>query len=276
MLLAALQQEAEFGAWKSLDGLKLRFGLGASVSTGKIGDATVQIAQPNTYMNESGRPAATIARRHQLPLSRILVVHDDLDLAVGRVKLKRGGSSGGHRGINSCEECLAGRDFWRLRIGIGRPANKADVPDFVLEQFDASDAVLLDRCLRQIVGALPLLLGAKEGEITQASSSAFLNAVARPLPTAATAAASDAAPAGASAGAGASGPTDAGASGPAAAPAAAASEVLAEPPPLSSGISHLVASIATSEPEHEAASKPNDDEPKPPKRSRSGAERDST
>ena len=76
MLLATLQDgPGEFGAWKNLDG--------ASGSTGKIGDATIQIAQPNTYMNLSGRPAAAIARRHQLPLSRILVVHDDLDLAVG-------------------------------------------------------------------------------------------------------------------------------------------------------------------------------------------------
>ena len=91
---------------------------------------------------------AKLARKHSLPSSRILVCHDDLDLDLGKMKLKLGGSAGGHRGVLSCEQSLACKDFWRLRIGIGRPARKEDVPDYVLEPFAAKECAELPTASR--------------------------------------------------------------------------------------------------------------------------------
>ena len=90
LLESILAGRPAFSSWRRSDG--------AWVAAGTLGAAAVVVAQPMTPMNLSGRAAAAIARRHALPISRILVVHDDLDLAVGRIKLKCGGSGGGHRG----------------------------------------------------------------------------------------------------------------------------------------------------------------------------------
>ena len=176
LLESILAVRPAFSSWRRSDG--------AWVAAGTLGAAAVVVAQPMTPMNLSGRAAAAIARRHALPISRILVVHDDLDLAVGRIKLKCGGSGGGHRGVSSCEYNLGGPEFWRLRVGIGRPANQADVASYVLEDFGPADAATLDGRLRQVVGCLPLLLD-ETHTISAKSSSSFLNALARPLPPAA-------------------------------------------------------------------------------------------
>ena len=96
----------------------------------------------------------------------------------GRVKVKHGGSSSGHRGVDSCEAALRGGAFWRVRLGIGRPADRADVPDFVLESVTASEAAAMN--LARVAAALPTLLVA-EG-VTQASSSCFMNLLSRPAP----------------------------------------------------------------------------------------------
>ncbi len=201
-------------------------------------------------------------------------MHDDLDLAVGRVKLKHGGSSGGHRGVSSCEYNLGTADFWRLRVGIGRPARQADVPDFVLEDF-GRDAAAIDEKLRQVGGNLPLLLGGEAHEISPATSSAFLNALARTATAAAPAVVpagrrkqqsaagpSSAAPAAADAGDGSAAPA---AAPPAAAPLAAAPADAAagepQPPPVRSGVSDLLGSLSAKD----------DGEAPPPKRTRSGS-----
>ena len=126
---------------------------------------------------------ARLARRCRLAAERVLVLHDDLDLAPGRVRVKLGGSSGGHRGVASCEEWLRA-PFWRLRVGIGRPASRADVASFVLEPFSAAE--LAEIPLGAIAEHLPLLLGAGGGSlppdgaggISHATCSAFLNALA--------------------------------------------------------------------------------------------------
>ena len=178
LLESILAGRPAFSNWRRSDG--------AWVAAGALGAAAVVVAQPMTPMNLSGRAAAALARRHALPLSRILVVHDDLDLAVGRVKLKCGGSGGGHRGVSSCEYNLGGSEFWRLRVGIGRPANQADVASYVLEDFAPADAATVEGRLRQVVGCLPMLLDDTHA-ISAKSSSSFLNALARPLPPAAAA-----------------------------------------------------------------------------------------
>jgi hypothetical protein len=90
-------------------------------------------------MNLSGKGVAKLATRNDCSPARVVIVHDDLDLQCGRLKIKQGGSSGGHKGIDSCTACLRSADFHRLRIGIGRPARKEDVPDFVLEPFTSAE-----------------------------------------------------------------------------------------------------------------------------------------
>lgn len=127
MLLEQLVQLGDFGSWHRSEG--------ALVASGKLGGAGVVLVRPLACMNVSGGCVARIARKFGLSPASILVCHDDLDLRIGKLKLKCGGSASGHRGVLSCEESLCTKEFWRLRIGIGRPACRDDVPDFVLETF---------------------------------------------------------------------------------------------------------------------------------------------
>jgi PTH1 family peptidyl-tRNA hydrolase len=90
------------------------------------------LLKPATYMNESGRSVGAFLRFHRLEPRQMLVVHDELDLPPGTVKLKFGGGTGGHNGLRDIDEVLGTRDFWRLRIGIGHPGHKDAVADFVL------------------------------------------------------------------------------------------------------------------------------------------------
>ena len=264
LLESILAGRPAFSSWRRSDG--------AWVAAGTLGAAAVVVAQPMTPMNLSGRAAAALARRHALPLSRILVVHDDLDLAVGRVKLKCGGSGGGHRGVSSCEYNLGGSEFWRLRVGIGRPANQADVASYVLEDFAPADAATVEGRLRQVVGCLPILLDDTHA-ISAKSSSSFLNALTRPLPPAA----ANTASANATADASANATADATAAPPAAAATAEAggggggggggeSESEAQPPPVTTGISRELDSLRTSGEDHAE----RDSDAPLPKRSRSG------
>lgn len=100
----------------------------------------VYLTKPQTYMNRSGEPLRALLEAWQLPIEAVLVVHDDVDLELGRLKLKRGGGTGGHRGLQSIEEETGSRNFDRLRIGVGRPTAAQDTADFVLERFSSTDA----------------------------------------------------------------------------------------------------------------------------------------
>lgn len=104
-----------------------------------FGGVACLLAKPLTYMNLSGRAAARILGRYAIPATNMVVLHDELDLALGRMKLKRGGGSNGHRGIDSIVELTGTADFLRLRLGIGRPQYSADVAKFVLEEFSTED-----------------------------------------------------------------------------------------------------------------------------------------
>ena len=97
------------------------------------------LAKPQTFMNESGRSVKMIASFFKLPLDAMLVVHDDLDLPFGDVRLKDSGGSAGHNGVQSVIEHLGSRDFKRLRIGIGRPPGSMDPAAFVLKDFSKEE-----------------------------------------------------------------------------------------------------------------------------------------
>ncbi len=120
----------------------------------------VVLAKPTTYMNVSGGPVAGLARYFGVDVTQVVVVHDELDLDLGRLKLKRGGGEGGHNGLRSVSQSLGSKDYVRVRCGIGRPPGRQDPADYVLTGFakreqsdvellvvdaaDAVDAVLTD------------------------------------------------------------------------------------------------------------------------------------
>lgn len=113
---------------------------------GRIEGQPVIVAMPQTYMNDSGQAVAPLSRWFKIPAERIIVVYDDLDLPTGRVRLRPGGSSGGHHGIESIIAALGTRDFRRLRIGIGRP-EFGDPIDYVLNDISRDqEPVLAEAC----------------------------------------------------------------------------------------------------------------------------------
>ncbi len=103
------------------------------------------LLKPETYMNASGQAVAALARFYKIPLDSVLVVHDELDLPPGVCKLKKGGGHGGHNGLRSIIAQLGSNDFWRLRIGIGHPGDRAEVVNFVLNAPGKQERALIDR-----------------------------------------------------------------------------------------------------------------------------------
>ena len=121
----------------------------AQVAEIRDGDQRVVLARPTSYVNESGGPASLLARWYKTPLERIIVVHDEIDLAAGKLQLRRGGGTAGHNGLKDIVKALGSPDFLRVRIGVGRPPGRKDPADYVLEPVskrEAEDfAVLLER-----------------------------------------------------------------------------------------------------------------------------------
>jgi len=116
---------------------------------GRVGE--LWLLQPTTYMNRSGQAVAALARFYKIAADEVLVVHDELDLPPGGIRLKQGGGNGGHNGLKDIQGQLSTPDFWRLRLGIGHPGERHAVVDYVLkaprrEEQELIDAAL-DRCL---------------------------------------------------------------------------------------------------------------------------------
>ena len=110
-------------------------------------DHDLLIVKPQTYMNNSGIAVKNLLEDYNLKPNEILVVYDDLDLPLGTIKLKKKGSSGGHRGVKSIIENLKTEEFPRLKIGIGRPANKKEVVNYVLSPFSKEERFILEKVL---------------------------------------------------------------------------------------------------------------------------------
>lgn len=107
----------------------------------RIGDSRLALLKPETFMNESGRSIAAAARFYKVPIDDVLVVHDEVDLGLGRLQARAGGGLAGHNGLRSIAQMLGGPDFLRLRVGVGRPGrgDPRDVADFVLSPFEAHE-----------------------------------------------------------------------------------------------------------------------------------------
>ena len=112
---------------------------GADVVTGRLAGHPVVLGKPRSYMNESGRQVAALANFYSVPPSDLIIVHDELDIEFGKIRVKQGGGEAGHNGVRSVSAALATKDYLRVRIGIGRPPGRKDPAAFVLENFTAAE-----------------------------------------------------------------------------------------------------------------------------------------
>jgi len=131
-----------------------------------LGGSHVVLARPQTYMNASGDSVAALTRKLDITPADLIVIHDDLDLPVGKIRLRRGGGSGGHKGIDSIVARLGSADFYRVRVGIGRPdetgldpADKeAAVVAYVLSDFSKEEKKQIDTAIPQVGQAVIYLI----------------------------------------------------------------------------------------------------------------------
>lgn len=114
---------------------RARGGPRAEVLETRLAGVPVVLVKPSSFMNESGGPVVAVSRFYKVPVDRIVVVHDELDLPFGSLRLKRGGGDGGHNGLRSLTAALGSKEYQRVRFGIGRPPGRQDPADFVLREF---------------------------------------------------------------------------------------------------------------------------------------------
>lgn len=126
-----------------------------------VGGRDVILLKPSTFMNRSGNSVRSLAAYLKIPADEILVAHDELDLPVGTVRLKRSGGAGGHNGLKDVIAHM-GREFFRLRIGIGHPGHPNEVIDYVLNRPTPEEDRQIRESIEQAVDVMPVLLG--EGE----------------------------------------------------------------------------------------------------------------
>jgi PTH1 family peptidyl-tRNA hydrolase len=148
IVVDAIHDAHGFGPWKAkFEGL---------LSEGKLAGRKVHLLKPQTYMNLSGDSVGAALRFFKLPLDALVVVHDEIDLAAGKIKVKTGGGDAGQNGLRSITATL-GPDYRRVRLGIGHPGEKSMVTGHVLANFSKDDAAWLQPLVEAIVVAAPLL-----------------------------------------------------------------------------------------------------------------------
>ena len=130
------------------------------------GEREFWLLKPATYMNESGRSVGAFLRFHRIEPAAMLVVHDELDLAPGTIRLKFGGGTGGHNGLRDIDMVLNTRDFWRLRIGIGHPGDKDMVADYVLHEARRADQEAIDAAFDRSLELLPRIARGRMNDAT--------------------------------------------------------------------------------------------------------------
>ncbi|MBR7832000.1 aminoacyl-tRNA hydrolase [Actinospica durhamensis] len=138
---------------------RFKAGKGAAhVLEGRIAGERVVLVKPQSYMNLSGGPTVAAQNFYKVPLERIIVVHDELDIDFGALRLKRGGGDGGHNGLKSITKSLGSREYLRVRFGIGRPPGRQDPADFVLKPFASTEAKELPLNVDRAADAVEALL----------------------------------------------------------------------------------------------------------------------
>jgi PTH1 family peptidyl-tRNA hydrolase len=136
----------------------------ARVGIGKMSGEKLLLARPGTFMNLSGKSVACLVNKHKIPLSDLLVIHDDLDLPLRKIRLRQSGSSGGHKGMNSIIAALGGEDFPRIRVGIGRPEGERQsvsedaVVSYVLSDFSSQEEAMIKPVIARVSEAIDCFL----------------------------------------------------------------------------------------------------------------------
>lgn len=140
-------------------GIKLKRRLGKfQVGEGRVGTERVVIAKPLTYMNRSGVVVQKLIKELGIPLDHLVVVHDDLDLGCGRIKIKEGGGHGGHKGVSSIIEQVGSPDFLRVKVGIDKPERPDEGADYVLAPFDNEQLPLMEESMEQAAKAIESII----------------------------------------------------------------------------------------------------------------------
>ncbi len=155
----------------ALDTIATRFGFApwrnrfkGLLAEGSIAGERVIGLKPQTYMNVSGESVQAAAAFYKLPLGEITAFHDELDLAPGKVRVKRGGGAAGHNGLRSMDRMLGSPEYWRVRLGIGHPGDKERVLDHVLGDFGKADRDWLIAVLDAVAESAPLLIDGRPEE----------------------------------------------------------------------------------------------------------------
>jgi len=138
----------------------------ARIGMGKIDDDEVIVARPQTYMNLSGQSVSRLVKKYDINLANLLVIHDDLDLSLGKIRVRQGSGSGGHKGVDSIITCLGSQDFLRIRVGIGRPTlnegftelSEADIVAYVLSDFTPDEKEVVTEVVPKVSQAIYCLL----------------------------------------------------------------------------------------------------------------------
>jgi peptidyl-tRNA hydrolase, PTH1 family len=154
--------------FQAVDAIARRYGLGpwrrrfcGEAAEGSIGSDKILLLKPLTYMNDSGRAVAEATRFYKLAAEDAILIHDELDLVPGKVRVKRGGGAAGHNGLRSTDAAI-GPDYLRVRFGIGHPGDKSRVTPYVLSNFAKDERPMVDAVSDAIADALPLLLKGDE------------------------------------------------------------------------------------------------------------------
>jgi len=128
------------------------------VGRGRIGQKEVLLIKPLIYMNRSGEAMVRIKKNYGLDFSRLIVVCDDINLPLGRIRIRRKGSDGGHNGLRSIIYWLGSKDFMRVRIGIGRPASSLEIVEYVLSPFIGEEKLLIAETIDRVVEAIQVVI----------------------------------------------------------------------------------------------------------------------
>ncbi|MFK5688801.1 aminoacyl-tRNA hydrolase [Ornithinimicrobium sp. LYQ92] len=139
MVVAALAQQERASLREHKAGRAWAAEVRLGTAPGGLPGPRAVLARPRTYMNVSGGPVSALTKFYKVPIEQVVVVHDELDIDFGQVRLKRGGGEGGHNGLRSISQSLGSRDYLRVRLGVGRPPGRQDPADHVLSDFPAKD-----------------------------------------------------------------------------------------------------------------------------------------
>ncbi len=150
MAVDRIADDHKFGPWRTK--------FSAQIADGTIDGQRVMLMKPQTYMNKSGQAVADAARFYKIAPARIIVMHDELDLPPGKIRVKTGGGAAGHNGLKSIDADLGDQNYHRVRIGIGHPGDKARVSGYVLSDFASSEAHVTDLTMAAISRHMDVLL----------------------------------------------------------------------------------------------------------------------